>query len=188
MTLLVWMHGCGGDAGGDAYTVAPPADGTYIALSVGGRDGTCWDVSADQSLVLNAIAAIKTHFNIRPRGVVLGGYSSGGDLSYRMAFYNSAKFAGVLAENTAPFQDTGSTPQASLAAATTKFPVVHLAHTGDEYYPIAGVHSEIDAMKNAGFPVTFIERPGTHYDANTDGELRTLVLSHLADNWVAATG
>ena len=59
-----------------------------------------------------AIADVKTHFNIDPRQVVLGGYSSGGDLSYRIAFTHSTEIAGVLAENTAPFRDTGLTSEA----------------------------------------------------------------------------
>ncbi|MGI8413564.1 MAG: hypothetical protein ACR2QA_13990, partial [Solirubrobacteraceae bacterium] len=37
----------------------------------------------------------------------LGGYSSGGDLGYRMMFDHSLQFAGLLAENTSPFRDTG---------------------------------------------------------------------------------
>jgi hypothetical protein len=186
--LLVWMHGCGGEGSGDIYTVMPPSDGRYIALSLGGREGACWDVNADPAAVLAAIAKLKTHFNIDPRRVVLGGYSSGGDLAYRTAFYNSAKFAGVLAENTSPFKDTGSTAAQSLAAATVKFPVVHLAHTNDDTYDIDAVKDEIATLKNAGFPVTFIERPGTHYDGNTDSDLQTLVLPHLDDGWLAATG
>jgi hypothetical protein len=184
-TLLVWMHGCGGEAAGDIYTVSPPSDGRYIAVAVGGREGTCWDPGGDQDRVLATIAAVKTHFNVNPRRVILGGYSSGGDLAYRLAFYHSNQFAGVLAENTSPFRDTGSSPSASLAAAARKFPVVHLAHTGDAEYPIDGVRSETDAMIAAGFPLTRIERPGDHYDANTDGDLQTLLLPHLDDGWLA---
>ncbi|WP_445148611.1 CARDB domain-containing protein [Baekduia sp. Peel2402] len=188
--LLLWMHGCGGRSDGDIYTVMPPADGRYIALALGGRDDGdgCWDVNTDSTAVLTAVAAIKTHFNIDPRRIVLGGYSSGGDLAYRVAFYNSGKFAGVLAENTSPFRDTGSTQAASLAAATYKFPVVHLAHTEDDTYDIDGVRGEVNAMKNAGFSVDLIERPGTHSDANTDSDLQTLLLPRLAEPWLAATG
>jgi dienelactone hydrolase len=184
MMLLLWMHGCGGDAEGDSYTVAPPSNGNYIALSLGGRDGACWDVNADPAAVLAAVAKIKTHFNIAPSRVVLGGYSSGGDLAYRTAFYNSGSFAGVLAENTSPFRDTGSSQQASLAAATTKFPVIHLAHINDEVYDIDEVKAEIDAMKHAGFDVNFILRPGTHYDSHTDSDLQTQVLSRLGAGWL----
>jgi predicted esterase len=140
--------------------------------------------------VLAAIANVKTHFNINPRRVILGGYSSGGDLAYRTAFYNAGMFAGVLAENTSPFRDTGSTQSASLAAATWKFHVVHLAHTEDETYPIAGVRNETDAMAAAGFPITRIERPGTHYDSDagdteTNHDVRTLLLPHLNDPWLS---
>jgi hypothetical protein len=41
--------------------------------------------------------------------VVIGRYSSGGDLAYRIAFYHALMFAGLLAENTSPLRDTGST-------------------------------------------------------------------------------
>ena len=68
--------------------------------------------------------------------------------------------------------------------------VVHLAHTEDETYPIAGVRDETNAMKAGGFPITRIERPGTHYDADagdtgTNHDVRTLLLPHLNDPWLS---
>lgn len=186
--LLVWLHGCGGEAAGDIYTVSPPSGGRYIAIAVGGREDDCWDPNTDQDIVLAAISDVETHFNIDRHEVVLGGYSSGGDLAYRLAFYHSLLFSGVLAENTSPFRDTGSTASQSLAAAQWKFNVVHLAHTEDEVYPINGVVNEIDVMQQAGFPVQLIERPGHHYDdstatSGTDHDLQTYVLPHLNDGW-----
>ena len=186
--LLVWLHGCGGEAAGDIYTVSPPGPRPYISIAVGGREDDCWDPTNDQTKVLDAITDVETHFNIDRHEVVLGGYSSGGDLAYRTAFYHSLMFSGVLAENTSPFRDTGSTAAQSLAAAQWKFNVVHLAHTGDEVYPIGGVESEIKTMQQAGFPVTLIKQPGTHYDdstatSGTDHDLQTYLLPHLADGW-----
>lgn len=188
ITLFVWMHGCGGQGEGDIYTVSPTGDLSYIAISLGGREGDCWDPNSDSTKVLAAIASVKTHFNINPRRVIVGGYSSGGDLAYRTAFYHAKQFAGVLAENTSPFRDTGSTQADSIAAAAWKFHIVHLAHTEDDSYPIAGVRTETDALKAAGFPITRIELPGSHYDADTDTtgtdhDLRTLLLPHIADGW-----
>ena len=190
MRLLVWLHGCGGQSEYDISTVSPGGSQGYIAIAVGGREGDCWDVNNDGATVLAAISDLKTHFNIAPTRVVLGGYSSGGDLAYRTAFYNSRSFAGVLAENTSPFRDTGSSQSASLAAATFKFHVVHLAHTEDATYPIAGVRQETDALLNAGFPVTRVEKAGTHYDADTattgtDHDLRAVLLPHMADDWTS---
>jgi hypothetical protein len=181
--LLVWLHGCGGQSAGDIYTVSPGGAQSYLSIAVGGREGACWDVNADSAKVLAAVADVKTHFNVAPRRVVVGGYSSGGDLAYRTAFYNARRFAGVLAENTSPFRDTGSTQSASIGAAAWKLNIVHLAHTGDDVYPIAGVRAETDALKAAGFPITLIERPGAHYDAGTDPDLRTLLLPHMDDGW-----
>jgi hypothetical protein len=193
-TLFVWLHGCGGESAGDIYNVSPGGSQDWISIAVGGREGDCWDPNADQGKVLAAIADVKTHFNIEPHRVILGGYSSGGDLAYRLAFYNSASFAGVLAENTSPFRDTGSTQAASLAAATVKFHVVHLAHLQDTTYPIAGVRGETQAMVAAGFPLTRIEVDGGHYDEpgaienghpvpGTDADVATYLLPHIDDGW-----
>ncbi len=186
--LLVWLHGCGGESAGDIYTVSPAPTGRYIAIAVGGREDDCWDPNTDQDTVLGAIADVETHFNIDRHEVVLGGYSSGGDLSYRLAFDHSLEFAGVLAENTSPFRDTGSTASQSLAAAQWKFNVVQLAHIQDDVYPLAGVVNEVGALQRAGFPVQLVERPGHHYDDSTttfgsDHDLQTYLLPHLNDGW-----
>jgi len=196
ITLLVWLHGCGGYASGDIYTVSPGGSQSYLAITVGGREGACWDVNVDAAKVLAAIADVKTHFNVNPRKVILGGYSSGGDLAYRTAFYNATSFAGVLIENSSPFRDTGSSSSASLAAAAWKFHVVHLAHLQDLTYPISGVRTETNALTAAGFPVTRVEVDGGHYDdagaienghpvPGTSADLATYLLPHLGDGWVA---
>jgi hypothetical protein len=200
ITLFVWMHGCGSESGGDIYTVSPETVGgtkiprNWIAISVGGRDGECWDPDTDGALVFAAIEDTETHFNIDRHRVILGGYSSGGDLAYRTAFYNSSYFAGLLAENTAPFRDTGSAAPDSLAAATTKFHVAHLAHIQDEVYPIAQVRSEVGLMTGSGFPVELLELDGNHYNepgevvnghkvAGTDADLIKFLLPFLEAGW-----
>ena len=194
--LLVWSHGCGGRSEGDIYNVLPTAGGpTYIAITVDGREGACWDVNADPPVILSAIADVETHFNIDPQRVVLGGYSSGGDLSYRIAFTHSTEIAGVLAENTSPFRDTGLTQDQALAA-PFHFHVVHLCHTEDEAYPIDGVRAETDAVQAAGLPgdgwatLQRIELPGTHYDPDNGNtgtvyDMKTYLLPHLADGWTS---
>ena len=184
--LLVWMHGCGGESNGDAYTVSGYPGGDWIVISVdGGRDGGCWDVNNDSTVVLSAIYDVETHFNVDRHHVIIGGYSSGGDLAYRTIFYNANTFAGIIAENTSPFRDTGSSATDSLAAAAWKFNDVHLLHTEDETYPPDGVRAELGQMTDAGFPVTKIEKPGTHSDNHTDSDLQTFLLPHIDDNWTS---
>lgn len=196
ISLFVWLHGCGGESSGDIYDVSPGGAQSWISLTVGGREDDCWDPNSDSSKVLAAIANLKTHFNIDPKRVVLGGYSSGGDLGYRLAFYNALDFAGILAENTSPFLDTGSSAAESIAAAGWKFHVAHLAHLEDETYPIAGVRDELAQLTAAGFPVTSIEREGTHFDnpgavvngnpvPGTVANLQSLLLPFLSDGWTA---
>ena len=188
-TLFVWLHGCGGNSSDDIYSVSPGGQ-DWISIAPGGAEGGCWNPDADQNTVLAAIADVETHFNINRHRVILGGYSSGGDLGYRTIFYHSLLFAGILAENTAPFRDTGSTQQQSLAAAAWKFHVVHLAHLQDDTYDIDTVRAETDAVKNAGFPLTRIERPGNHYDDDTANsgttyDLQHLLLPHIDDGWTS---
>jgi pimeloyl-ACP methyl ester carboxylesterase len=165
--LLVWSHGCGGDAYGDAWAVSPGGSQSWITVS-----------------------DVKRRLNIDPRKVIIGGYSSGGDLAYRTAFYNAKRFAGVIVENTSPFRDTGSSQSSSLAAAAWKLNIVHLAHLSDPTYPIAGVRAETDAVKAAGFPLTRIERTGTHWDADTTSsgtnfDMRTYLLPYIDQGWLA---
>jgi hypothetical protein len=63
---------------------------------------------------------------------------------------------------------------------------VHLAHLGDTTYPIATVRSELAALQAAGFPVTSIEREGSHYDEpgagglpGTDADIKTYLLPQV---------
>lgn len=199
--LLIWLHGCGGESGGDIYTVSPdgeePQD--WISLTLIGREepgNECWTPSLDEPKVLQALADVETHLNVNAHRVILGGYSSGGDLAYRTGFRHSTTFAGLLIENSSPFRDTESTQAESLAAATTKFPIVHLAHLQDTTYPIAGVRTETEAVKNAGFPLQRIEVDGGHYDEpgdienghavpGTDADVRTYLLPEIDKGWTS---
>lgn len=188
--VLLWLHGCGGQGYGDAWVVSPGGTQSWVTVSVGGRDGGCWNPNTDTTLALAALDDVKRRLNVDPRRVVIGGYSSGGDLAYRTAFYNAKRFAGVVAENTSPFRDTGSTAASSIAAATWKLNVVQLAHLSDTTYPIATVRAETDALKAAAFPVTRLERAGTHWDADTASsgtayDLRTFLLPYLDAGWQA---
>lgn len=193
ISLFVWMHGCGGEAEGDMWAIAPfatRANQSYIAISIGGRDGACWDPNTDPAKVLAAIKDVSRYFNINPRRIYLGGYSSGGDLSYRTGFENAWLFAGILAENTDPFRDTGKSGAQLMAAAHWKLNIAHLAHTEDDVYPIDGVRANLAALAANGFPVTKIEKPGHHWDddagmTGTNYDLRTSLLPFLDAGWTS---
>lgn len=195
-TLFVWMHGCGGSSSGDVWTVSPGGTAqNWITLAPGGAEGGCWDMATDGPTVLAAIAALKTHFNIKPLGVILGGYSSGGDLGYFLAFSNAAQFAGLLAMNTSPFRDNG-VPRSQATQAAWKFNVLHVAHLQDTTYPIAGVRDETNVLKNAGYPLQLVEVDGTHWDApgaivngkavpGTNADIATYFFPKLNAGWSA---
>lgn len=185
--LLIWMHGCGGTAAGDMANIAPSATRatqSYIAVSLGGRDGACWDVNSDTPKVTAIITDIAKYFSVNPKKVILGGYSSGGDLTYRVGFQNASLFAALLVENSDPFRDTGATEAALLAAASWKINIVHLAHIQDANYLIADVRASLADLVAASFPVVAIEKNGTHYDADmgttgTAYDLRTFLMPYM---------
>jgi predicted esterase len=187
ITLLVWLHGCGGYAEPDLWSVAPPSTRetqSYIAISIGGRDGGCWSMSADPPKVLAAITDVARYFNINPRRVFLAGYSSGGDLTYRVGLQNAGRFAGLLVENSDPFLGSGLNPASTITNVSWKINIVHLAHLSDEVYPIGTVRGNLARFSTNGFPVALIERAGTHYnpDAGSSGTVYDLIhylLPHL---------
>ena len=103
MPLFVWLHGCGGQSEYDVNMVSFGGAQSWISLAVGGRERFCWDTLANSGpKVLAAIDYVRSRFNINPRKIVLGGYSSGGDLGYALAFQNSDLFSGVIFQNTEP--------------------------------------------------------------------------------------
>lgn len=188
--LLVWMHGCGGNGYGDAWSLSPGGSQSWITISIGGRDGDCWNVDSDPATVMAALDDVKKHMNIDTRRVVIGGYSSGGDLAYRTAFYNANSFAGVIAENTAPFSDTNSSASSSISAAAWRFNIAHLAHLQDDTYPIYNVRAETDQLKKAGFPVERLELNGHHWDSDNGSsgtmlDRRNYLLPYLDRGWTS---
>ncbi|MBC7877648.1 MAG: hypothetical protein H7Y59_10810 [Anaerolineales bacterium] len=191
ISLLVWMHGCGGNAEGDMWIIAPSesrATQSYIAISIGGRDNDCWSVDTDTPKVLAAIADVSKHFNINPRKIYLGGYSSGGDMTYRIGLQNASLFAGLLVENSDPFKDTGVSQKELIASASWKINIAHLAHVSDDAYPIEDVRSGLEALTANGFPVTYIEKVGSHYDpdsgaSGTDYDLIHFLLPFIDAEW-----
>ena len=99
-TLVVGIHGCGDSAMNFAKWAVNPyktiATQTHIGISIGGRDGQCWDTKNDDPKVTAAIADIASCFYVHQQKVVLAGYSSGGILAYKMGLAQSAKYAGII--------------------------------------------------------------------------------------------
>lgn len=198
MALFVWLHGCGGQGRWDVEMVSPGQRGQpqdWISIALGGREGTCWNPMSDVPWVLAAISSVETHFDVNLKRVILGGYSSGGDLGYPTVFLHANLFAGILVENSDPF-DNGYDANQLLAAASWKVNVVHLAHREDATYPIDTVRGELGTVKNAGFPTTLIEREGTHWDdagatvngqtvPGTAADLEAVLLPYIDGGWSA---
>lgn len=191
--LFVWLHGCGGQSQYDVSMVSFMSNQDWVSLAPGGRETTCWsNVTTDGPKILAAIEEVRSHFNIDPKRIVLGGYSSGGDIGYVLAMQNSKLFAGVLFENTTP--NAAALTLAGLPVSDVnspkKFNIVHLHHLRDTTYPITKTRANMTLLKSYGFPVTLLEKDGTHWDndngsTGTSYDLRTLLLPHLNDSWLS---
>jgi CARDB len=212
-TLLVWLHGCYGQAKYDVSDVSENASESrnYIAIALEGPDGgtdplpVCWSPGADEAKVLTDIAQAEKRFNVNRRRVIIAGYSSGGDLAYRTIFEHANTFAGILAMNTSPYRDTGRSLDELMAGAAWKFNIVHIAHASDDTYPPdpspgdPGVTATMNQLQAAGYPVDYSVRPGHHYDADTcppappgpscigtTYDIQHYLVSHIdTDGWLA---
>jgi endoglucanase len=164
--LVVGLHGCGDNAQNFGYWAVNPSDGVnsqkHIGISIGGKDGACWDLTNDVSKVTAAIADVSTCFNIDPQKIVIGGYSSGGELAYKIGFTQSNKFAGILVENASMTQ--GTTP----TTASWKINVAHIAHVGDTIFPIAKVRADWAKIEAFGIPLQKSEVAGDHNGTSAD--------------------
>lgn len=185
MRLIVGLHGCSDNALNFAKWGVNPWDTRatqqHIGISVGGESGNnkCWSMGVDDAKVLAAIEDIAKCFWIDRSKVVIGGYSSGGQLAYRVGLKNASKFAGILIENSGLWA-SGDTPANLLASASWDIPVAHIAHTGDSVFPIAKVRADWSTIKASGLPLTSRELPGPH---NGDGSDWTSFLIPQSAAW-----
>ncbi len=185
--LLVSLHGCGDTAQNHATWAAVPysmrATQDYIAISVGGRDNTCWTVPGDAALVFAAITHVRSCFYVHQKKIVLAGYSSGGDLTYLTSLKNASMFAGILILHSDISQNVGANNvDATLAGASWKLNTAINAGTQDAVYPIATVRGDRDKMIAKGFPVKYQETNETHNATSDDWSL--FLIPQMA-NWLA---
>jgi poly(3-hydroxybutyrate) depolymerase len=171
--LLVALHGCGDNAMNFATWAAVPfalrSSQNYIAISVGGRDGACWNLSTDAALANAAIAHVRSCFYVHQERIVLAGYSSGGDLAYKLAMTDSLNYAGVLIEHSGLSQAVGAANvDAVLDLAAWKLNIAHTAGTNDGSYPIAGIRSDRTKIVAHGFPMQYREDASTHDGSSSD--------------------
>ena len=171
--LLVALHGCGDTAANFATWAAVPfalrGSQDYIALSVGGREGSCWNLANDGAIVAAAIDHLRTCFFAHQRRIVIAGYDSGGMLAYKLAMTDALRYAGVLIENSGLTQAVGiANVDTVLDAAAWKINVAHTARTLDLTFPIAGVRSDRDKMLARQFPLLYRELVGDHTGVTED--------------------
>jgi predicted esterase len=161
--IVVFVHGCGGTGEEYATLIKNLVAGLdHLVMTPGlGKDGQCWDPTADAGPLRRAIDDVKTRFNVDPRRVVLGGYSSGSTLAGQVAFEDAEDFAGLVVVPGRPFWSDDNRADL-MAGADWKLNIAWRAHTGDEYYPIATLRADKRVLKKAGFPVAWSETGGGH--------------------------
>ena len=170
MRLIVGLHGCGDSAANFATWGVNPASTRgaqqHIGISIGGKDGQCWSMGADDDKILAAVDDISKCFWVHQKKVVVAGFSSGGQLAYRVGLKNASRFAGILVGNSSLYA-ADSNPDLLLVNSSWKVNMAHRLHTGDTVFPIAKVKADWTKTKAAGFPLLTSEVGGGH-DGNSD--------------------
>jgi len=168
--LVVGLHGCGDTALNFASWGINPqttrASQDHIGISIGGKDGACWDLSTDGDKALAAIADVSKCFWVHQKKVVLAGFSSGGLLAYRLGLTQANRFAGILIQNSG-LSGAGDA-NTLLTNAARRLPIAHRAHTSDTVFPLANVKADWTKIKAKGFPLATSEVPGTHDGSSAD--------------------
>ncbi len=170
--LLVAIHGCGDSAMNFATWGAVPyalrATQDYLAISIGGRDGMCWDLGTDVPTVQAAIADVRSCFYVHQKRIVVAGYSSGGMMAYKMGMTDAAHFAGILIENSGLYAAGLGNEDTALDAVAWKLNVAHTAHLDDQSFLIDQVRGDKTKMLAHGIPLVYREQPGTHDGTSDD--------------------
>lgn len=170
MRVIVGLHGCGDSAlnwaswGINPYNTRTTQ--THIGISIGSRDGQCWSLGTDDDKALAAVDDLAQCFYVNQKKVVLAGFSSGGDLSYKVGLQKASRFAGILIEESSLYGAGNGTTL--LAGASWKLNIAHRHHTSDPVYPIAKVKADWVKIKAAGFPLVTSETAGTHDGVSED--------------------
>jgi len=173
MRVIVGMHGCGDDMANFAHWGMNPYDlrstQDHIGISLGSETGSnkCWNKGGDDAKVMAAVDDLAKCFWVHRAKIVVAGFSSGGELAYRVGMMSADKFAGILIEHSALYA-AGGTEDTLLANAAWKLPIRHRAATSDTVFPIANVKTDWTTITNAGFPLTTSEVAGTHDGTSTD--------------------
>jgi poly(3-hydroxybutyrate) depolymerase len=180
--MVVAIHGCGDTARNFLTWGAVPqvrrAAQDYIAISIGGREGQCWDIAADEPIVLAAISHVRECFYAHDRKITLMGYSSGGLLAYQLGLKDANKYAGLLIEHSAIYN------RALLATASWKLNVAHTGGKRDTNFPPSSYNADWAALRAAGFPLSTQELDVNH-DGSSD-QWHTFLLPKIAGpSWIA---
>ncbi|HVH41744.1 MAG TPA: hypothetical protein VM925_05355, partial [Labilithrix sp.] len=130
--------------------------------------------------VLAAVEDLAKCFWVDRSKVVVAGFSSGGQLAYRVGMTKASSFAGILIENSSAYA-SGIATDKLLGGAAWKLPIAHRAHTQDSVFPIAKVKADWTLTSAAGFPITTSELAGPH-DGNSDDWANWLIPKSAA--WV----
>ncbi len=88
-----------------------------------------------------AVEAVSKCFWVHQKKVVLAGYSSGGELAYRVGLEDAAHYAGIIIEDSGLYA-AGTPADTLLANAAWKLNIAHRTHTSDTTFPLAQVKAD----------------------------------------------
>jgi predicted esterase len=167
LPLVIGLHGCGDAAKTFAQWAISPPEGrksqSYIALSVGGRDGACWDVKADEDKVQAELTEALACFAVDRKKIFIAGYSSGGQLAYQVGLKNAKRYAAILIEHS-------SIPNRDVLLAGTARPieVAAIGAINDTNFPPAVFNVDWSALRGRGHTIDTQTLPIDHNGRSQD--------------------
>jgi predicted esterase len=161
--LLIALHGSGGDESDffDGYDslLKPEAQRLgFLVVCPKGREPNSGYRGAAEQDVFDVLAEVRRDYLVDARRIYLMGHSMGAFAAWRLAADRPELFAALGAIS------GGGTPGG--ASKTRNIPQ-YVAHGAlDQVVPVARSRAMVEALKEAGAKVTYVELPGVgHYDA-----------------------
>ncbi|MGY1780069.1 alpha/beta hydrolase [Geodermatophilus sp. SYSU D01036] len=158
-TLVVVLHGAGGNAEAGLGLLRSPADERGLVLLAPASRGSTWDAvqrgfGPDVAGIDRALTAVLRRVPVDPGRVAVAGFSDGASYALGLGLANGRLLRRVVAFS------PGSVPPAT----RTGQPPVFVSHgTGDEVLPVERTSREIvPALRADGYDVTYREFDGGH--------------------------
>jgi poly(3-hydroxybutyrate) depolymerase len=167
--LMVWLHGGisrdqdgGGQSGVHMFADEADQQG-FLILAPSTQNGAHWWSPAGAALIRGALLDAKRRYRVDADRVVVMGFSDGGSGAYHLLLHDPSPYAAFVPMMGNPYVTRifgGPTWTTNVASR----PVYAVNGGKDPLYPSAQMKPVVDALRDAGATITWIDEPDSAHE------------------------